>query len=354
MDRALFHAQVGRGRTTPNPQVGAVVVTADGVVVGTGAHLEAGGPHAEVFALEEAGSRAAGATLYCTLEPCCHVGRTGPCVERIEAAGVARVVAAMTDPNPRVAGGGFAHLRAHQIEVTEGVGEAAAARQIAPYVSWIAHRRPLVTLKSVQSHDGFVGVRGRAVRLTGAAADRFFHRQRAEIDAIAIGSGTAIADDPLLTPRGAYRFRPLSRVVFDWRGQVPLGRRLFSTLAAGPVIMVVAEDTLARDPDRAARLTEIGVTVAPFAAHDLGAVMTWLAGREIQSLLVEGGPSLHRAFLAAGLVDRIQVVITPARLVDGVRAAIGSNLVGAERRLLGNDLLIESDVHGTDRSDRTH
>jgi diaminohydroxyphosphoribosylaminopyrimidine deaminase/5-amino-6-(5-phosphoribosylamino)uracil reductase len=354
MERALFHAELGRGRTTPNPIVGAVVVTAGGIVVGTGAHLEAGGPHAEVEALDEAGDRAAGATLYCTLEPCCHVGRTGPCVERIEAAGVARVVAAMTDPDPRVSGAGFAHLRQHRIEVTEGVSHAAAARQLASFTTWVTERRPLVTMKSVQSLDGFVGGPGGPVRLTGPITDRFFHRQRAEIDAIAIGSSTAIADDPQLTARGAYRFRPLTRVVFDWRGRVPVDRRLFSTLSAGPVIMVVAEETQARQPERVARLTDLGVTVAPFAAHDLASVLGWLATRDVQSLLVEGGPTLHRAFLSAKLVDRVQRVIVSRRLAAGVPATADSSLLGQTRRRLGDDLLIEGDVHGTDRSRRAH
>ncbi len=357
MERALSYAERGRGRTTPNPPVGAVVVSPDGVVVGAGAHLVAGGPHAEVVALGRAGPRAAGATLYCTLEPCCHVGRTGPCVERIAAAGIARVVAALTDPNPRVSGRGFAQLRSHRIDVTEGVGRDTAARQIAPYATWTIRQRPYVTLKSVQSRDGFVGRAGTAVRLTGPEADRHFHRQRAEIDAMAVGSGTVLADDPLLTARGAYRFRPLSRVVFDWRGRVRPDRRLFSTLSAGPVIMVVAERMLASQSAHFARLSEAGVSVSGFPEHDLARVLTWLAGRDIQSLLVEGGPGLHRAFLAAGLADRAQVVIAGRPLSAGVPAAIGVDTLEARttrRQWLGDDELIEGDVHGTHRGDWLH
>ena len=356
MARALFHAERGRGRTAPNPPVGAVVVSRAGVVVGAGAHLRAGGPHAEIVALAEAGSRAAGATLYCTLEPCCHVGRTGPCVERIEAAGVTRVVAAITDPNPRVSGQGFAHLRAHGIEVTQGVGQERAARQLAAFTTWTTRRRPLVTLKSVQSRDGFVGQPGRAIRLTGPAADRFFHRQRAEIDAIAVGSSTVLEDDPLLTPRGAYRFRPLIRLVFDWRGRVPAERRLFSTLEAGPVIMVQAGDAIASAAGRFSRWSTSDATVATFPRHDLAAVLTWLAEREVQSLLVEGGPRLHRAFLDARLADRAQVVVTPHELSSGIPAAFGPQVLDPDtvtRRALGDDQLIEGDVHRTHRSDRT-
>lgn len=357
MERALSHAERGRGRTTPNPPVGAVVVSPSGVVVGAGAHLVAGGPHAEIVALDRARERAAGATLYCTLEPCCHVGRTGPCVERIEAAGVARVVAALRDPNQRVSGRGFDHLRSHRIEVTEGVGHDAAARQIAPYAIWTMRHRPYVTLKSVQSRDGFVGRAGAAVRLTGPAADRHFHRQRAEIDAIAVGAGTVLADDPLLTARGAYRFRRLVRVIVDWRGRVPPDRRLFSTLSAGPVIMVVAERTLASQSAQFAPLSEAGVSVIGFQEHDLPSVLTWLAGRDIQSLLVEGGPALHRAFLTAGLADRAQVVITGRTLSAGVPAAIGVDTLEAgtiRRHWLGDDELIEGDVHGTHRGDWPH
>ncbi len=357
MERALAHAERGRGRTTPNPPVGAVVVSSEGVVVGTGAHLVAGGPHAEVVALNVAGERAAGATLYCTLEPCCHVGRTGPCVERIEAAGVVRVVAALIDPNPRVAGGGFAHLRSHRVDVTEGVCRDAAARRIAPYATWTIRHRPYVTLKSVQSRDGFVGRAGTAVRLTGPAADRYFHRQRAEIDAIAVGAGTVLADDPLLTARGAYRFRPLTRVVFDWRGRLTPDRRLFSTLSAGPVIMVVAERTLAGQPPHFARLAAAGVTVIGFREHDLQSVLAWLAGRDIQWLLVEGGPTLHQAFLTAGLADAAQVVITDRTLSSGVPATVAVDSLAPgtiRRRWLGGDELIEGDVHGTDRGDWPH
>jgi diaminohydroxyphosphoribosylaminopyrimidine deaminase/5-amino-6-(5-phosphoribosylamino)uracil reductase len=330
-------------------------VSSDGIVVGVGATREAGGPHAEVVALERAGGRAAGGTLYCTLEPCCHVGRTGPCADRIAAAGVARVVAAMTDPNPRVSGRGFARLRAHDIAVTEGVGRERAARQLAAFTTWMTEHRPLVILKSVQSEDGLVGRTGEAIRLSGPAADRYFHRQRAEVDAIAVGSSTVIADDPRLTSRGAYRFRPLTRVVFDWRGRVPPERQLFSTLEAGPVIMIVAEQAIAGRAAHLSRPSAAGLTVAPFAGHDLRSVLAWLADREIQSLLVEGGPALHRAFVEAGLADRAQILVTPRRLGDGVASALGPDLLAAaslSRRQLGDDQLIEGDVHRTGRSHR--
>ena len=147
MERALFVGERGRGRTTPNPNVGAVIVSPDGTVVGHGAHLEAGGAHAEVHALDAAGSRARGATLYCTLEPCSHTGRTGPCVERIVGAGIDRVVIPLQDPNPRVAGKGIAYLRAYGVEVVEGVGREAALHEHAPFFTWIQKRRTFVTTK---------------------------------------------------------------------------------------------------------------------------------------------------------------------------------------------------------------
>ena len=352
MDRAFFLAERGRGRTTPNPLVGAVVVTPDGVVVGQGAHLEAGGPHAEVVALDVAGGRARGATLYCTLEPCSHTGRTGPCVERIAAAGVARVVAAVTDPNPQVAGRGFAYLRGRGIDVVEGVGAVAAARQNAAFFTWIVHGRPLVTLKSAVSSDGFVGRRDRRVQLTGPAANRFLQRERAAFDAIAVGSGTVLTDDPLLTARVAYRHRPLARVIFDWRARVPASARVFSTLSEGPVIMIVSEAALATHRGALAALEARGVTVQPFAQPGIRPVLEWLGGREVVSLLVEGGPALHDRFLDEGLADRVQWVVTPKTLEQGVpiggppRRALWAS--PPRTRVLGEDTLVEFDVHRSD------
>ncbi len=353
MERALFWADRGRGLTSPNPTVGAVVVSADGIVVGQGAHMAAGGPHAEVVALDAAGPRARAGTLYCTLEPCSHTGRTGPCVERVVAAGIRRVVAAVSDPNPAVSGRGFAHLRTHGIEVVEGEGREHALRQHAPFFTWITRRRPLVVAKAAVSADGFVGSDTRGgVRLTGPVADRYFHRQRAEVDAIAVGSGTVVVDDPLLTPRGAFRTRPLTRVVFDWRGRVPASARLFSTLSSGPVIMVVSDWTRERNEAHFAELERIGVVIEAFESRDLGAVLERLGQRPILSLLVEGGPALQTALADAGLVDRVQRIETPLVLGSGVPVAPmfgGTPGASAPRtRRLGADRLIEFDVHRTD------
>jgi len=344
MERALLVAERGRGRTSPNPNVGAVVVSADDVVVGQGAHLIAGGPHAEPIALEAAGVRARGATLYCTLEPCSHTGRTGPCVERIAAAGVHRVVAAIRDPNPQVAGRGFTYLREHGIDVVEGVGGAEAARLHLPFFTWITEQRPFVTAKIAASSDGFVARPAERIAITGEVANRFFHRQRAEIDAIAVGSETVLVDDPLLTARGAYRYRPLTRVIFDWRGRVPPTARVFGTLHAGPVIMMVTGEAHDRKSGHFAELIGRGVIVETLPDRRLAPALARLASREVVSLLVEGGPRLQRALAEAGLIDRMQLVRAPHALGYGVPAFAMPS--GEEfTRWLGDDLLVEFDVH---------
>lgn len=318
MARAIALAERGRGRTNPNPLVGAVVVSPDGVVVGQGAHLVAGGPHAEVIALDDAGDRARGSTLYCTLEPCSHTGRTGPCVARIAAAGVRRVVTAIQDPNPLVDGRGLAWLRERGVEVEVGVGKADAERQNAPFLTWMRHHRPWTVLKTVTSSDGFVGRAGERTRLSGAAADRWMHRQRAWIDAIAVGADTVLADDPELTARGPVRTRPLIRVVIDWRGRTSPRARVWSTGSAGPVIMVVLDSTVQAAPARFEVLAVQGVRVDAYPTRDLAAVAHRLAEAGVQSLVLEGGPALQQAWLDAGLVDHLQWLVTPAVLGDGV------------------------------------
>jgi diaminohydroxyphosphoribosylaminopyrimidine deaminase / 5-amino-6-(5-phosphoribosylamino)uracil reductase len=359
MERALFWGARGRGRTSPNPSVGAVVVSPEGIVVGQGTTQPVGGAHAEVVALEAAGGDGRGGTLYCTLEPCCHAGRTGPCVERIVAAGIARAVVAVEDVNPEVAGRGIEFLRAHGVDVTVGVGADEARRQHAPFFTWITARRPFVVLKAAASLDGFVGEPSARVKLTGPVADRYFQRQRAEVDAIAVGSGTVLTDDPLLTARGSYRFRPLTRVIFDWRARIPASARVFSTIADGPVVMAVTTHVLAEQPAHFAELQRLGVEVLALDTRDLRVALAHLAERSILSLLVEGGPTLHAALAEAGLVDRAQWIVTPRELGTGIplAAALGPSMApNAPRRTtaLGPDMLIEFDVDGLDRGDRPH
>ncbi len=352
MRRALFAAERGRGRTSPNPIVGAVIVSPGGVVVGQGAHLQAGGPHAEVHALAGAGSLARGATLYCTLEPCAHHGRTPPCAPQVAAAGIARAVIAMADPNPHVRGEGIALLRAQGVTVDLGVLADDAARMNAPFLTWITKRRPHVTLKIARTADGFVGRPGARVKLTGAPMDALMHRQRAEIDAIAVGAGTLIADDPLLTPRGAFRERPLTRVVFDWHLRAPAERRLYATLDAGPVLILATAEAVAARASLVRALRDRGVEVLALPRRDLHAALTELAARDITSLLVEGGPALQDAFAAADLVDRVQTIVVPRTLGSGVAeprllALEGRLAIPIETRA-GADTLLEADVYRAD------
>jgi diaminohydroxyphosphoribosylaminopyrimidine deaminase/5-amino-6-(5-phosphoribosylamino)uracil reductase len=355
MRKALGLAERGRGRTSPNPMVGALVVDADGVVVGRGAHEFAGGPHAEVHALRDAGDRARGATLYCTLEPCRHVGRTGPCAPLVADAGIARVVVATEDPNP-AAGGGAALLRERGIPVTTGVLAAEARRLNAPFFSVVTRRRPFVTMKIALSLDGRIAA-GAGVRtlLTGPAANRLVHVDRAEVDALAVGSGTLLTDDPLLTARVAFRQRPLMRVVYDRRLRTPPGARLFSTLAAGPVIIVTSGQRLASAEGRAAVLRSAGAEL--LGVDDAGGVaasLDPLAARGVSSLLVEGGVALHRAFWDAGVVDRVQMYVAGTVIGDDGVAWLPEPVMSSARvaaraaRPVGNDVLLEAHVHRVD------
>jgi diaminohydroxyphosphoribosylaminopyrimidine deaminase / 5-amino-6-(5-phosphoribosylamino)uracil reductase len=364
MARALAVAERGRGRTSPNPMVGAVVVDGEGVVVGSGSHEAAGGPHAEVHALRAAGGRARGATLYCTLEPCSHVGRTGPCAPMVADAGIRRMVIAVEDPNPLVSGRGTALLRARGVDVTLNVRADEARALNRPFFSVMRRGRPYVTMKVALSEDGRVGEGGGVrTRLTSPPADRLIHRERAEMDAIAVGSGTVLTDDPLLTARGAYRYRPLTRVVFDTRLRTPVSARLFSTLAAGPVIIMSTPAAAASAPARLAALTAGGADVVlieaestihgPSAAHGLRAALEQLAGRGLSSVTVEGGTMLHQSLWDSGLVDRVQMFRTPRHLGAGalewlpsVAACEGLSDIVTTR--LGADTLIEGYVHRID------
>ena len=325
MRRAIAHARRGLGRTTPNPIVGACIVSDEGVVLGQGAHEFAGGPHAEINALEEAGADARGATLYCTLEPCSHTGKTGPCTERIIAAGIRRVVAAMGDPFPRVNGRGFAELRAHGIEVDIGVEHDAAVRLNQPFLTAVRRGRPFVILKVATSLDGRIAITGERTLLTSAPALRHAQYMRAQVDAIGVGSETILVDDPLLTAREVYRERPLARVIFDRRGRVPPTARIFSTLSAGPVLVVTS--------------------------NELREGLEDLTVQGIHSVLLEGGAKVHAAAWDAGVIDYVQLYVAPVWLgQDGVPLLEGRDFSPAsliERRVeqLGPDVLIEGYVH---------
>lgn len=352
MARALFHAQRGQGRTSPNPLVGAVVVSSDGIVIGHGYHQRAGDPHAEVYALDMAGARARGGTLYSTLEPCSHMGRTGPCVARIVEAGIVRVVAAVEDPYPHVSGRGFAYLRSRGVSVEVGVGGVAATRLNQPFFTLIRERRPFVVLKAAVSLDLCIAAaRGRPTELTSAPANRHAQRARAEIDAIGVGVGTILADDPLLTSRGTYRERPLTRVIFDRELRTPPDARVLSTPEAGPVIIVTTAPA-ARRMELRKRLQERGAEIDIAADRTLRAALERLGSRQIGSLLLEGGAALHRAALDEGVADFVRLYLTPhvlgpggLRFLDG-RSFSTSALVERRVEPLGPDVLIEGYVHG--------
>ena len=347
MERALALAERGRGTTSPNPMVGAVVVRDDGAVVGQGFHERAGGPHAEVRALDEAGPLARGASLYCTLEPCSHVGRTGPCVERIAAAGISRVVAASADPNPLVAGRGFQFLRDRAIEVVVGPGRDRALRLNRPYFTFITERRPFVIVKAATSLDNRVsparGVRG---RISSPDSLRHAHGVRAEVDAIGVGSETVLVDDPQLTARDVSRRRPLTRVVFDRRLRVSPSARLFSTLDAGPVIIVTTPETLADSPSRAGSLEAAGAELEAIPDGSLRAALQRLGTRDLISLLLEGGPTLATAFLRASLVDKLLLFVAPVVSGRGPRLlgdlAASAPLTRLTARQVGDDVLLEA------------
>ena len=353
MRRALDHARRGLGRTTPNPLVGACIVSSEGVVVGQGAHERAGEAHAEIHALDEAGEAARGATLYCTLEPCSHTGRTGPCTERVIAAGIRRVVAAMEDPDPRVSGRGFAALRAHGIELEIGPGREAAVRLNQPYLTAIRTGRPFVIVKAASSIDGRIAAApGERTALTSGAGRRRAQYDRAWVDAVGVGSETVLVDDPLLTAREVYRERPLARVVFDRRLRTPPGARLLSTLSAGPVIILTTREAVAADRDRAAALERAGAAVVQ-AEPDLSAALRKLLPWDVRSLLIEGGTALHTAAWDAKVVDYVQLYVAPTALGAGgvpleSRAFSTAGLFDRRVEILGPDVIIEGYVHRPD------
>jgi diaminohydroxyphosphoribosylaminopyrimidine deaminase / 5-amino-6-(5-phosphoribosylamino)uracil reductase len=313
MDLALALGRRGLGNAWPNPAVGAVVVDAAGtvpVIVGRGWTQPGGRPHAEVEALARAGSRARGRTLYVTLEPCSHHGQTPPCADAIIAAGIARVVSAIEDPNPEVAGEGHARLRAHGIAVEVGLREAEARHAHAGHFRRVRDGRPHVTLKLAVSADGKVGLADRRpAAVTGERARARVHLMRAMNDAILIGIGTALADDPQLTSRlpGAETRSPV-RIVLDTALRLPETSALVQTAARTPVWVFAGTDA---DAEAEWRLTrhEVEVLRVPATAGriDLSTVLHVLGRRGITRLMVEGGPILAAALLAADLVDEAAI-----------------------------------------------
>jgi diaminohydroxyphosphoribosylaminopyrimidine deaminase/5-amino-6-(5-phosphoribosylamino)uracil reductase len=327
MARAVALAEGGRGTASPNPMVGAVLVR-DGRVVGEGFHRAAGLAHAEAVALAAAGELAAGATCYVTLEPCAHHGHTPPCADALVAAGVARVVAAMPDPDPRVGGAGLARLRAAGVRVEVGTGADQAATQNAAYLTHRRLGRPRITLKAAASLDGKVAAPdGTSQWITGPAARADAHRLRAEADAVCVGAGTALADDPRLTVRlpGWSGRQPL-RVLVDAAGRVEATGHLFDGEAETLVATTPAAPAAAVDAWKAAGAEVLMCEPTPAGrAVDLHDLTRALGERGVLELLVEGGPRLQASLWAAGLADRLVWYLAP--LAIGGEAAPG--LLGA-------------------------
>jgi diaminohydroxyphosphoribosylaminopyrimidine deaminase/5-amino-6-(5-phosphoribosylamino)uracil reductase len=313
LERALALAEGGRGRVSPNPLVGAVIIR-DGRVIGEGFHAELGDLHAERAALadcRERGEDPAGATMYVTLEPCAHQGRQPPCVEAILEAGIGRVVIASDDPSEKAAGRGPGILRDGGVEVAFASGaEATAARRLnPPFRKYARTGLPLVVLKMAMSLDGETSTApGDSPWISGPESRELVHQWRAESDAIAVGIGTALTDDPLLTARREGARQPL-RVVFDSQARLPLDSQLLQTLDQAPVLVVAAPDA---PSDRIAALRNAGADV--LQANDLEPALRELGARNITSLFLEGGKTLATSFLSADLIDESRTFLAPMLL----------------------------------------
>ncbi|MCI0342074.1 MAG: bifunctional diaminohydroxyphosphoribosylaminopyrimidine deaminase/5-amino-6-(5-phosphoribosylamino)uracil reductase RibD [Planctomycetales bacterium] len=329
LDRALDLAERGRGAVEPNPVVGAVVAR-DGAAIAEAWHESFGGPHAEAAALDRAGPAARGADLHVTLEPCAHHGKTAPCVEAIRGAGIRRVVYALDDPDPRTRGRGAGALRAAGIEVSRAeTHRAEAARQNAPFSKWTRTGLPVVTAKWAMTLDGRLATAsGDSLYLTSEGGLSRAHLERARAGAICVGIGTALRDDPRLTVRPAHGdggsappARPPLRVVLDSRARLPVTTRLVETAREAPVLVAA---TSAAPPERAEALRRAGVEVLTLPAGtdgrvDLGALVSALGARAIQSVLFEGGGEVLGALFSAGLMDRVVVLVAP-RIAGGAGA----------------------------------
>jgi diaminohydroxyphosphoribosylaminopyrimidine deaminase/5-amino-6-(5-phosphoribosylamino)uracil reductase len=373
MRRALELARAGVGLVSPNPAVGAVVVDASGREVGAGTHTYDGVKHAEVLALEQAGHAARGGTLYLNLEPCSHQGRTGPCADAVVAAGIRRVVCSMEDPNPRVAGRGFAKLRASGIKVDVGLFAAEARKLNESFAKYIRTGKPLVTLKSAMTLDGNIaaakkpgrergsptsaseGARSGHHWITGELARAHVQQLRHQNDAILVGVGTVMADDPLLTDRsGLPRRRRLLRVILDSYLRIPLTSRVIQTAENDLLVLCSAAEKSAK---QALEAKGIRVQQMPAATADrrpdFAAIVQSLADLEITSLLIEGGAMVNGAALASGEVDKVFLYYAPKILGEGAVPFIaGEGLHGktqcvqrSELHRFGEDFALEGYLH---------
>ncbi|NLH44537.1 MAG: bifunctional diaminohydroxyphosphoribosylaminopyrimidine deaminase/5-amino-6-(5-phosphoribosylamino)uracil reductase RibD [Acholeplasmataceae bacterium] len=352
MKRAIDLARNGIGTTSPNPLVGAVLVDDEGNVVGEGWHHKAGEPHAEVNALAQAGEKARGTTAYVTLEPCSHYGRTGPCCEALIAAGVKKVVIAIGDPNPKVAGNGIRRLQEEGIEVNVGVLAKEAAEVNEVFLHWITTNRPFVALKYAMTLDGKIATgTGDSKWITGEEARAHAHYLRSIYDAILVGKGTVLADNPSLTCRFVEGKNPI-RIILDAKLEIPISAKVISDGEAKTII-VAGKDVL---PERLAERkcldnVEVLQVDTTDGNVDLDELLITLSERKITSILVEGGGAVHGNFFDAGFVDRVYAFIAP-RLIGGkkslspiggigcLKIADGIQLDRVETMVLGSDFLI--------------
>ena len=321
MKRVLSLAERGRGYVSPNPMVGAVIVK-DGRIVGQGYHKIFGGPHAEVIAIEKAGDDAAGSTLYVNLEPCCHQGKTGPCTERILQAGIDRVVVGMRDPNPRVNGEGVNFLRSKGITVREDVLQDKCRELNRAFVKYIVQHKPFVTLKIAQTLDGRIATStGHSKWITAQQSRTMAHKIRANHDAILIGIGTLLTDDPKLTVRYSKGLSP-KRIVLDSQLRVPLDAKILSADLAPGTIFISTE---LASKEKITRIQERGATVQILDKDDRGwvtfpSLWKYIADLGITSVLIEGGSSVQTECLKGSHADRLILFIAPKLLGTGIDA----------------------------------
>ncbi len=340
MRLALRLARKGGGRVSPNPLVGAVVVR-DGMVVGRGYHAAYGRDHAEVVALREAGERSKGATLYVTLEPCNHTGHTPPCTQAILKAGIARVVVGMRDPNPDVAGGGVETLRRQGVRVDVGILEERCRQLNESFIHFVTRKTPYVVMKIAATLDGKTATRmGQSQWITGKAALRYVHRLRGTMDAVMVGIGTVLKDDPLLTCRSSRPPHQPLRIVVDTSLRLPEDGNLVSSVGIAPLLVATGPDV---DPSRRDRLLSRGVEILSLPLYngkvDLKQLMVMLGERRVTSILAEGGSQLNASLLRRGIVHKVLFFYAP-KILGGQESL--SMFAGPSPDVLGDAVPVKS------------
>jgi len=360
MTEAIRLARLGEGLTRPNPPVGAVVVR-NGSCVGRGWHRKAGGPHAEAYALRQAGIKAKGATLFVTLEPCSTWGRTPPCCEAIIKAGIKKVVAAVSDPNPRHSGKGFRVLRRAGIEVVSCIGSNEARDLLAPFASSMIRKRPYVTLKLAESLDGRIAdAAGRSKWITGSAARDIVQELRRRVDAVLVGAGTVLKDDPSLLPRPTKGRLPF-RIIVDASGKLPAARRVFSDEASAQTILATTKRcSVSRQAEYAAKGVQVLVLPSAGQGVSLPSLMRTLHALGVMHVLCEGGGEMAGSLIKANLVDEVVMFVAPMFIGDGGKGSVGGKgwilakaprLRIVETRMVGLDVMIRAKPEAKSQKD---